>query len=235
MEVYSQVPVPHLANKQGISISFICWTERHQTVICWGDSSIRRTNFAKEASGGNTLVRKRTLCLNLNSMIVKILRSMSLLLPFLSSTLEWVLERRQGHLNIFLNDKLEGVKLWGMLSPSRWEIWQQEIGEVRENCDITVKVGKAPPPLWTFRESSSVVVPPIHPILIDAIENVLKYNEPSPTQRQSIPIGLQGRDLIGVAETGSGKTAAFGIPLCHLILVFQVQCSLPSQKMDRWR
>jgi len=87
----------------------------------------------------------------------------------------------------------------------------------RENYDITVKGGKAPPPLRTFRESSSVFVPPIHPILIDAIENVLKYKEPSPIQRQSIPIGLQRRDLIGVAETGSGKTAAFGIPLCHLI------------------
>ena len=87
----------------------------------------------------------------------------------------------------------------------------------RENYDITVKGGKAPPPLRTFRESSSIAVPPIHPILIDAIENVLKYKEPSPIQRQSIPIGLQRRDLIGVAETGSGKTAAFGIPLCHLI------------------
>ena len=87
----------------------------------------------------------------------------------------------------------------------------------RENYDITVRGGKAPPPLRTFRESSCTDVPAIHPILIDAIEIVLKYKEPSPIQRQAIPIGLQRRDLIGVAETGSGKTAAFGIPLCHLI------------------
>jgi len=39
------------------------------------------------------------------------------------------------------------------------------------------------------------------------------FQEPSPIQRQAIPIGLQNRDIIGIAETGSGKTAAFLIPL----------------------
>ncbi len=39
------------------------------------------------------------------------------------------------------------------------------------------------------------------------------YNEPSPIQAQAIPYLLQGRDLIGVAQTGTGKTAAFALPI----------------------
>src|SRR5262245_2587687 len=41
----------------------------------------------------------------------------------------------------------------------------------------------------------------------------LGYNEPTPIQRQAIPRLLAGRDLLGQAGTGTGKTAAFGLPL----------------------
>ncbi|MBI3618911.1 DEAD/DEAH box helicase [Candidatus Peregrinibacteria bacterium] len=40
-----------------------------------------------------------------------------------------------------------------------------------------------------------------------------KFTIPTPIQHQSIPIAIQGKDVIGIAQTGTGKTLAFGIPL----------------------
>ena len=41
------------------------------------------------------------------------------------------------------------------------------------------------------------------------------YNDPTPIQRDAIPALLQGRDLLGIAQTGTGKTAAFSLPSLH--------------------
>ena len=54
------------------------------------------------------------------------------------------------------------------------------------------------------------------PEIMKAIED-MGFEEPTPIQKASIPIAMAGGDFIGQAQTGTGKTAAFGIPLLERI------------------
>lgn len=68
----------------------------------------------------------------------------------------------------------------------------------------------------------------------------LKYKSPTPIQRRTVPLGMAGRDVCGSAETGSGKTAAFLLPVLERLLyrdkriaaircvVRHLQCRLPT-------
>lgn len=57
----------------------------------------------------------------------------------------------------------------------------------------------------------------LHPDLLDGIE-ALNYTTATPIQEQAIPLILAGRDIVGVAQTGTGKTAAFVLPVLNQIL-----------------
>lgn len=66
----------------------------------------------------------------------------------------------------------------------------------REDYNITIKGGKIPNPIRNWTEASFCKD------ILNIIEEV-GYKEPTPIQRQAIPIGLQNRDIIGIAETGN--------------------------------
>ena len=71
---------------------------------------------------------------------------------------------------------------------------------------------------------SSVVETPIgfddlglSPAVLAAVRDA-GYTHPTPIQREAIPLALSGRDLMGLANTGTGKTAAFTLPIIDRLL-----------------
>jgi ATP-dependent RNA helicase RhlE len=67
--------------------------------------------------------------------------------------------------------------------------------------------------------------------LVEPILRALKaegYTTPTPIQQQAIPILLQGKDLLGCAQTGTGKTAAFAIPILQLL--YKQEQKSPSKR-----
>ncbi|OGE57929.1 hypothetical protein PENARI_c001G09322 [Penicillium arizonense] len=77
--------------------------------------------------------------------------------------------------------------------------------------DATSETEVAPSAPKTFKELGIIDA------LCEACTN-LGYKAPTPIQAESIPLALQGRDMIGLAETGSGKTAAFALPILQALM-----------------
>ena len=79
----------------------------------------------------------------------------------------------------------------------------------------------------------------LEPALLAALNDV-GYESPSPIQEQAIPPLLEGLDVIGQAQTGSGKTAAFGLPMLQYVdpeeddvqAIFKKQDASPSHFND---
>lgn len=73
---------------------------------------------------------------------------------------------------------------------------------------------------------------------LSLIEPLLKalnqegYTEPTPIQQKSIPVVLEGKDLLGCAQTGTGKTAAFTIPMLQLMHLQQQQSPKKQRRIN---
>ena len=65
----------------------------------------------------------------------------------------------------------------------------------------------------------------ITPLILSALKK-LNLIEPTPIQTLSIPLALDGKDLLGTAQTGTGKTYAFGIPLVNHLTLNKDSCAL---------
>ncbi|XP_043725422.1 DEAD-box ATP-dependent RNA helicase 20-like [Telopea speciosissima] len=88
----------------------------------------------------------------------------------------------------------------------------EQIEEVRLrlNVDVTVASDSEPAPAPAPIESFTDMC--LHPSIMKDIA-FHEYTRPTSIQAQAMPVALSGRDLLGCAETGSGKTAAFTIPM----------------------
>ena len=69
----------------------------------------------------------------------------------------------------------------------------------------------------------------LSPVIVKSVR-ALGFDTPTPIQREAIPLVLRGHDLMGLAQTGTGKTAAFGLPLMHHLLASNVR---PAPKTVR--
>jgi len=68
----------------------------------------------------------------------------------------------------------------------------------------------------------------LHPSLLSAISKT-GYTKPTPIQAQAIPVVLDGRDVMGAAQTGTGKTAAFTLPILHRLMPFANSSASPAR------
>ena len=111
--------------------------------------------------------------------------------------------RKEANARRTLDMKHWSEKQLSEMTPRDWRL-------VLSEYNISTKGSNLPPPARNWRETG------LPQNLLDTVENI-GYTEPSPIQRAAIPIATSGRDVIGLAETGSGKTASFALPLLYYI------------------
>lgn len=68
----------------------------------------------------------------------------------------------------------------------------------------------------------------LHPLILQAIAET-GYVSPTPIQAQAMPVILDGRDVMGAAQTGTGKTAAFTLPILHRLMPLASTSTSPAR------
>ncbi len=66
----------------------------------------------------------------------------------------------------------------------------------------------------------------LEPSLLKAVKEA-GYNEPTPIQAAAIPEAIKGRDVLGIAQTGTGKTASFTLPIIHRLAKGRAKARMP--------
>jgi ATP-dependent RNA helicase RhlE len=66
----------------------------------------------------------------------------------------------------------------------------------------------------------------LNPKILKAIEEA-GYSVPTPIQQGAIPAALEGRDVLGIAQTGTGKTASFTLPMIHVLARGRARARMP--------
>lgn len=95
-----------------------------------------------------------------------------------------------------------------------------EIHETLEIPEDIAEAGAAPAPAAAATATPKVASFHEFPLPSKLLENLdaMGYKTPTPIQAQAIPIALEGRDILGSAQTGTGKTASFAIPMINRIM-----------------
>jgi ATP-dependent RNA helicase DDX5/DBP2 len=86
---------------------------------------------------------------------------------------------------------------------TKWN--QEEVDSFRKNANITVHGQSVPKPITTFARAN-------FPAYANDVLLAERFEKPTAIQAQGWPMALSGRDMVGIAETGSGKTLSFILP-----------------------
>lgn len=119
--------------------------------------------------------------------------------------------RRQEELQRKLDERAAALEERGRSKPWREksveEMTSHDWHIFKEDNNITTRGANIPTPMRAWEEEDAL------PGFVRSTIAECGYERPTPIQMAAVPVGLQFRDVLGVAETGSGKTAAFVIPM----------------------